>query len=49
MMKEYGALVAPLNVVGAFLNLSGNHMLNYLVNDVIKKENKKINGPNIRP
>lgn len=41
MMKEYGSKIAPLNVIGTFLNLAGNHMLNYLVNDVLKKERKR--------
>lgn len=41
MMKEYGSKVAPLNVIGTFLNLAGNHMLNYLVNDVLKKSKEQ--------
>ena len=47
MMKEYGSKVAPLNVIGTFLNLAGNHMLNYIVNDIIKKDiSKKKEGDN---
>ena len=38
VMKEYGSKVAPLPVIGTFLSHTGNHILNYLQNDIEAKK-----------
>jgi hypothetical protein len=41
IMKDYGQKVAPLNVIGNFLNYAGNHMLHYIVKEILEKEKAK--------
>lgn len=36
MMKEFGSNIAPLAVVGMFMNYAGNHILNHISNVILK-------------
>ena len=36
MMKEFGANICPLAVVGMFMNYAGNHILNHISNEILK-------------
>ena len=40
VMKEYGSKVAPLPVIGTFLSHTGNHILNYIQNEMEAKKDK---------
>ena len=40
VMKEYNSKVAPLCVIGTFLNYCGNHILHYMQESLQPKTNK---------
>lgn len=37
-MSEYGQNIAPLSIIGAFLNQTGNSILNHISNEILKNE-----------